>query len=142
MFKLAVVLGVSALPWGEVVVAIPVGIGLGLPAGVTFMTAVVGNVCSVVFLLRMLLRWERARGLLLRGMRARRAEALMNRYGVVGLSAQAPIISGAHAAALVGVLLGVRFWPLTIWLTISITAWAGVVVVLASLGKQLVLGLL
>ena len=141
VLKLAAVLGVAALPWGEVFFAIPLGIGLGLPAVVTFVVSVVGNVASVAILVRVVGRWEQVRHLLLRGRRAKQAERLMNRYGVAGLAAQAPLISGTHAAVLVGLLLGVRTMPLTLWMTVSIAGWGVAVTVLSAQGRQLALGL-
>ncbi|MBI4199273.1 MAG: hypothetical protein HY535_02195 [Chloroflexi bacterium] len=67
LLKLAAVVGVAATPWGEVFFAIPVGIGLDLPAPLTFVAAVAGNAASVIVLVRPLGRWHSLRGFLLRG---------------------------------------------------------------------------
>ena len=141
VLKLAAVVGVAALPWGEVLFAIPLGIGLGLPAIVTLVAAVGANTGAIVVIVRLLVRWGRVRHLLLRGKRAKQAERLMNRYGVAGLAMQAPIISGTHAAALVGLLLGARLLPLTVWMTLSIAGWGVAITVLASQGRRLAIGL-
>ena len=141
LLKLGAVFGIAALPWGEVLIAIPLGIGLGLSPVVTFVVAVAGNVGAVVAFAGVLKRWRRERVSLMRGRRWRWAQRMMNRYGTPGLSAQAPVISGTHVAAVVALLLGARFWPLTVWLTLSIAGWGAAMTVLAVQGKQLALGL-
>lgn len=142
VYKFAITAAVGAVPWGEVFFAIPLGIGLNLHPLATFIAALAGNVGSVLMLERALRRWKGLQGLLLRSKRTRWVGPIMGRFGIIGLSAQAPMISGAHAALLVGVLSGVSRRSVLLWLTLSMSVW-GIAITLASVqGKQIVLGLL
>ncbi len=136
------VLAVSAIPWGEVFFAVPLGIGLGLTAPLVFALAVIGNVGSVLGLLFLCSRLPRLQGLLVRGRRGTWAAKQFRRFGVAGLAVQAPLLSGSHVAALIGVFLGASSRLLLTWLTASILGWAAAITVLAVQGKRLVLGFL
>lgn len=140
--KMGMVLGVAALPWGEVVFAIPLGIALGLHGVAVFALAVVGNVASVLALILGLRRWPWARDILVRRGRSPRMARMMARYGAAGLSAQAPIVSGGHLAALAALFLGANVRHVAGWLTLSIVGWGAAITLLAALGKHLVLGFL
>ncbi len=139
--KIGVVLGVAALPWGEVLFAIPLGIALGLHGAAVFTAAVGGNVASVLAVVFGLRRWPWVRGHLLRRGRSHRVARVMAKYGVAGLSIQAPIISGGHIAAMGALFLGASMRSVAAWLTISIVCWGAAITLLAAQGKQLVFGL-
>ena len=140
--KMGMVLGVAALPWGEVIFAIPLGIALGLHGAAVFAVAVVGNIASVLALILGLSRWPWVRDILVRRGRSPRVDRMMARYGVAGLSAQAPIISGGHMAVLAALFLGANVRSVAVWLPISIICWGAAITFLATQGKQLVFGLL
>jgi uncharacterized membrane protein len=141
VYKIAITVGVSAMPWGEVLLAIPLGIALDLHPLATFIAAVTGNVASVLVLERFLRRWEKLQGFFLLSKRTRWVVPIMNRFGIIGLSAQAPIISGAHAALLLGVFSGVRRRSVLLWLTLSISGWGAAITLASIQGKQIVSGL-
>ena len=140
-YKIAITAGVSAMPWGEVLLAIPLGIALDLHPLATFIVAVTGNVAGVLVLERFLRRWGKLQGFLLLNKRTRWVGPIMDRFGIIGLSAQAPMISGAHAALLLGVLSGVSRRSVLLWLTLSISGWGAAITLGSIQGKKMVSGL-
>lgn len=140
--KMGMVLWVAVLPWGEVVFAIPLGIALGMHGAAVFAVAVVGNIASVLAVLLGIKRWPWLQRALIRRSGSNRAARVVSKYGIPGLAAQAPIISGGHLAALVALLLGANVQHVAVWLTLSILGWGAAITLLAAQGKHLVLGLL
>lgn len=137
--KMGMVLGVAVLPWGEVVLAIPLEVALGMHGAAVFAVAVVGNIASVLAVLLGLRRWPWLRRALMRRSGSNRAARVMSRYGIAGLAAQAPSISGGLLAALVALLLGANVRHIAVWLTLSIIGWGAAITLLAAQGKHLIL---
>ena len=69
-------------------------------------TATAANLAPVLLIaagfgrLPLMARWLRAT------LGSQRAQRLMNRYGIPGLALQAPVVTGAHTATVVALLLG------------------------------------
>lgn len=92
----------AAIPVIEVLVVVPIAIGLGLDPLLTGIVAFAGNVASVYALIRFHRRlstwWRRRRGTdeTTPGGRYTRARRLWDRYGLPGLSMSGPVLTGVH----------------------------------------------
>ncbi|RQG94444.1 small multi-drug export protein [Natrarchaeobius chitinivorans] len=133
----------AAIPVIEVLVVVPIAIGLGLDPIATGIVAFAGNTLSVYGLVafhRRLSAWWRAR----RGEtttesndRYARARRLWDRYGLPGISFGGPVLTGVHVAAVVALLAGSRSRDVAAWMTVGIAAWTVVIVVGSVLGLSL-----
>ncbi|SFB94576.1 Putative small multi-drug export protein [Halobiforma haloterrestris] len=135
----------AAIPVIEILVVVPIAIGLGLDPVVTGVVAFAGNVLSVYALIacyRRVAAWLRRR----RGDRSEpsdryaRARRLWDRYGLPGLAVGGPVLAGVHVAALVALLAGSRSRLVAAWMTAGIFAWTIVLVAVSAYGVS-VLGL-
>ncbi|SEH12344.1 Putative small multi-drug export protein [Natronorubrum sediminis] len=136
----------AAIPVVEILVVIPVAIGVGLDPVLSGVFAFAGNVASIYVLIgfHKQLRewWHRRRG---RETRTRdelseppdeesasdryaRARGLWERYGLPGIAVGGPILTGVHIAALVALLAGGSNRLVAGWMTVGIAAWTVVLV--------------
>lgn len=136
----------AAFPWVEILVVIPVAIGLGLNPVATGAVAFAGNSSSVYALLhfhRRIARWRAKRrdGATPDEDTSKRryewAHRVWARYGLPGLSLAAPLLTGVHLAALIALGAGSRPRDVGVWMTVSIAAWTIVLVVGSVLGLSL-----
>lgn len=134
----------AAIPVVEILVVVPIAIGLGLNPVTTAVVAFAGNVGSVYALIlgyRRLLEWWQSRtesdGPSDRYARARR---LWDRYGLPGVSLAGPVMTGVHVAALVALLAGSRGRLVAAWMTAGIAVWT-VVLTVASVAGFSALGI-
>ncbi|EMA35169.1 small multi-drug export protein [Halobiforma nitratireducens] len=132
----------AAIPVIEILVVVPIAIGLGLDPLLTGIVAFAGNVLSVYALIlfyRQIANWLRRR----RGGRSEpsdryaRARRLWDRYGLPGLAAGGPVLAGVHVAALVALLAGSRSRLVAAWMTVGIFAWTVVLVAASAYGVSL-----
>ncbi|AFZ74480.1 small multi-drug export protein [Natronobacterium gregoryi] len=135
----------AAIPVIEILVVIPIAIGLGLDPVLTGVVAFAGNVLSVYALVvfyRRVANWLRRR----RGEtseqsdRYARARRLWDRYGLPGLAVGGPVLAGVHVAALVALLAGSRSRIVAVWMTAGILVWTVVLVAASAYGVS-VLGI-
>lgn len=145
--KLAAVFGLGAAPWFEILVAVPVGVVLGLTPAVATAAAVAGNVASVAALVLVLPRltdWITSNFL---GRKRKEGEAggsgrygrfryLWDRYGVPGAGLGAPVVIGTHVAIVLCVVLGASAGRALAWTTVGIFAWGAVLGVACHLGLE------
>jgi uncharacterized membrane protein len=137
------VLLAAATPWLEVLLVVPAGIVAGLPPAPTAVVAAFGNVATLVPLVlggdRVRAWWRRRRrrrpehapepsG---RGARARR---LFDRYGLAGLAALGPLLTGIHVAAVVALAAGAERRRALLWLVGGVLVWAGLAAVATVVG--------
>lgn len=132
----------AAIPVIEILVVIPIAIGLGLDPLATGVFAFAGNVLSVyalVLFYRRVSRWlaRRRDGETELGDRYARARRLWERYGLPGLSVASPVLTGVHIAALVALLAGSRSRDVAGWMTVGILLWTIVLVVGSMYGVSL-----
>lgn len=146
----------AAFPWVEILVVIPIAIGVGLdPVGVG-VVAFVGNPGSVLVLLlgyrHVTGWWNRRRAGGQEGedgeseeadadstdRRQRWARRIWDRYGLPGLALAAPILTGVHLAALLALAAGSRGRSIAGWMTVGIAAWTVVLVAGSAFGVSLV----
>jgi uncharacterized membrane protein len=129
----------AATPWLEVLLVVPAGIVAGLPPLPTTLVATAGNLVTLAPLVlagdRLRERWRRRRQQTRpetgigtdehpasgRGVRARR---LFDRYGLPGVAALGPLLTGVHVAALVALAGGSDRHRTLAWLSGGVVVWA------------------
>ena len=132
----------AAIPVIEILVVIPIGIGLGFDPIATGAAAFAGNVssvCALVLCYRRVSRWlaRRRGGAAESSERYERARRLWERYGLPGLAFASPVLTGVHVAALVALLAGSRNRGVAGWMTLGILVWTVVLVVASASGVSL-----
>jgi uncharacterized membrane protein len=149
------VLIAAAIPWLEVLLVVPAGIIAGLPPVPTAVVAAVGNIATLVPLVlggERLRAWWRARrrrraadaaapteGVPTAGVptagaedgsapstRSGRATRLFDRYGLPGLAALGPLLTGVHVAAVVALAAGAQRRPTVVWLSAGVIVWSAI----------------
>jgi uncharacterized SAM-binding protein YcdF (DUF218 family) len=146
LLQYALVFVFAAIPIVEILVVVPIAIGLGLNPVLTAAFAFAGNVGSVYALIltyRRLLEWWAARrgdDGAESGDRYARARQLWDRYGLPGVSLGGPILTGVHIAAFVALLAGSPGRAVAAWMTMSIAVWT-VALTAASVAGLSLLGL-
>ncbi len=135
----------AAIPWVEILVVIPIAIGLGLNPFFVGIFAFVGNIATVYLLIifhRRIATWWAERksrdpdkptenddtG------RSSRARQLWKKYGIAGLALAAPIVTGVHLAAFIAMLAGSRGRVVGWWMTVSMAIWTVVIVIVSIYG--------
>jgi uncharacterized membrane protein len=120
--------------------ATPMGLALQLPPFAAFLAVVAGVTSSFVVVLFAMARlgtwWAKRRGSTRTprersGRAARRARAVLTRFGPVGLGLVGPALFGTWVSAAVGAALGLARWRLLTWLVVGATVWTGLLVVAA-----------
>ncbi|HEX2130718.1 MAG TPA: small multi-drug export protein [Actinophytocola sp.] len=124
--------------------AAPMGLALALPPVVALVAVLVGVIASFVvalFLMEWLRRsrvWRwlsRARSnprpSPRREKAARRARAILLRFGPVGFGLFGPALLGTWVSAVLGSVLGLARWRLLTWLVAGATAWTALLVLAA-----------
>jgi Ca2+/H+ antiporter, TMEM165/GDT1 family len=135
------VLVTAAIPWLEVLLVVPAGVLAGLPWLPTVLVAVVGNVATLVPVVlaadRLESRWRRRRseGGQPEG-RQGRARRVLDRYGVPGLAAIGPLLTGAHLAAAVAMASGADRRRALVWFVAGVVVWAVIAGVVTALGIE------
>lgn len=145
LLQYALVFLFAAIPVVEILVVVPVAIGLGLDPVATGVVAFAGNVGSVYVLVafhQRLSRWWDSRRTGAdadgdTGERYARARGLWDRYGLAGLSIGGPILTGVHIAALVALLAGSRSRAVAGWMTVGIGLWTILLVAASVFGFSL-----
>ncbi|KYH27481.1 putative small multi-drug export protein [Halalkalicoccus paucihalophilus] len=137
----------AAIPWFEIFLVIPVGIGLGMNVVGVAVFAFLGNVLSVYAVIAF---HDRARAWWARYRRTEpkpreraggRVRAVWDRYGLAGLAMSSPMVTGVHLAALIALALGSRKRAVGAWLTASIALWTVILTAVSYYGFGFVAGL-
>lgn len=119
-------------------IGLPAGLALGLSPAVSGISAVTGAVLGVLLALRAgewLREWVYNRRWLVR--RRKRIENMWNRYGVIGVALQAPMLTGAPLATVLALALGAPPQPLLYWMLASVVLWGTVLTGGAALGFEI-----
>ncbi len=129
----------AAIPLLEILVVIPLGVGLGSQPVLVAIAAFLGNVLPIYGII---LGHEQLAAYLDQrrdspdsepSSRRKRATQLWERYGLPGLAVASPIVTGVHLAALLALGLGSKRRTTAVWMTGSIAVWT-VVITAASVG--------
>ncbi|MES3161473.1 MAG: small multi-drug export protein [Halorubrum sp.] len=139
------VFALAAFPWVEILVVVPVAVGIGLNPLLVGVVAFAGNLGSVFVLLafsRRVARWRAKRGSesddeASASRRARWMRSLWDRYGLPGVALASPVLTGVHLAAMFALAARSRPRDVGLWMTISIAAWTVVLVVGSVFGVSL-----
>jgi hypothetical protein len=128
----ALVFALAAIPLLEILVVIPIGIGLGLNAFGVAIFAFLGNVLPiygiVVFYGRLKEWWDAHREDEKPAQR-KRALSIWNQYGLPGLALVSPILTGVHLAAALALAFGSEKRAVAVWMTVAIALWTVVLTV-------------
>lgn len=129
----------AAIPWVEILVVIPIAIGVGLNPVLTGVVAFAGNAGSVYLLVvfhRRVSRWWESRqdDESSETKRHEWAMTVWDRYGLPGLALAAPVLTGVHIAALLALVAGSSGRDVAVWMSVGIAAWTVALVVGSVLG--------
>ena len=127
MVLLVKLLSAAALGAVDLWAGIPVGLALGLPPLVSGIAATSGGLVGAVLVTaagERLQRWLYSRGWLEK--RRKRIERMWERYGILGVAFQAPILTGAPLGTLVALGLGAPAKRLLFWMCVSLVLWGAV----------------
>ena len=142
------ILGISMVPVIELRGAIPVGLGMGLPFYAVFLTALIGNLLPVPFLIlftRRVFEWLRRKSDLLERFvsrlerKAASKEALLKKYELLGLCILVAIPlpgTGAWTGSLVAAVFDIRLKHAFPVIALGVLI-AGVIVSLVSSGVSI-----
>lgn len=111
------------------------GLAAGLPSilsGVTAVTGALVGVTVMFFIGEQLQRRVYSHRWLAK--RRRRIERIWNRYGVVGVALQAPMITGAPLGTILALALGAPPRPLLRWMILSLVLWGVILTGAAAFG--------
>ena len=106
---------------------IPVGLALGLPPVLSGIAATSGGLVGAMLVTvagERLQRWLYSRGWLSK--RRKRIERMWERYGILGVAFQAPMLTGAPLGTLVALGLGAPAKRLLCWMSVSLVLWGAV----------------
>jgi len=123
----------AAIPLLEILVVIPLGVGLGSAPIAVAIAAFLGNVLPIYGIIAAHERIEaylgRRRDSTEPSKRRQRAKELWDTYGLPGLAVASPIVTGVHLAAVFALGLGSNRRATALWMTASIAAWTVVITV-------------
>jgi hypothetical protein len=115
--------------------AIPVGLVLGLSPLLSGAAATAGGLLGATIVTvagERLQRWLYSRGWFSK--RRERVERLWNRYGLIGVAFQSPVLAGTLLSTLVALGLGAPASKLLFWISVSLVFWGTVLTGAAALG--------
>lgn len=124
--KYLAVAGLAAAPWGEVVIAIPFGYGLGLSLPVVTGLAWLASLFPVAVICLFFRRWNLSQRFRPESPRAKRALALINKYGTPGLALLAPVTTGVYIASAICLMSGAPPARVFAWQALGLAGWAAV----------------
>lgn len=122
----ALVFLLAAIPWIEILVVIPVAVGLGLDPVSVAVLAFLGNVLpiyGIVVLSDRVRTWLESRREPDGTRRHERARRIWNRYGLPGLALASPVLTGVHLASVIALTAGSPKRSVEAWMTASVAIW-------------------
>lgn len=135
----------AAIPWFEILLVVPIGIGIGLDPLLVAIAAIAGNALPIYGIV---LAYERLAARFGWGTesdgestRSRRARRIWRTYGLPGLALAAPILTGVHLAAVLALTLGASGRRTLVWMTGSIALWTGALTLASVGGLSILAGL-
>ncbi|RSL30513.1 small multidrug efflux protein - like protein [Salibacterium salarium] len=156
------ILVMAAVPWVELIVAIPIGIGAGLNPITVGIVAFLGNALPVVFIIYGLdsfkeKQWVRTWCERLKSIRffkkewddtkrvkkqerKQKLQTIFDKYGVAGLALTGPGITGIHLAAIVAVTFKASKQKVAVWMNVSLLIWTAVMTGMSFYGIDRLLG--
>ncbi|ARK30418.1 small multi-drug export protein [Halalkalibacter krulwichiae] len=133
----------SAIPFFEALVVVPLAILGGLHPLLVTVIAVIGNLLTVylvIVFIEKIKSWRKKKKKdedQKESKRSRRAQVIWKKYGLPGLALIGPFFVGSHLTALMSITLGGTKKGVAYWMTISLVAWCIGLAILAYLGFDL-----
>lgn len=113
----------AATPWLEIMLVIPVAIGLGLAPIPVTLISFIGNALPVFGIVALFRQWERRRGPVRRNW-SPRARRVWDRYGLPGIALAGPVITGIHLATVMALALQANRRSTMVWMSLSLAIWS------------------
>lgn len=138
LFKYITVFGIAVSPWGEELVAIPVGIIFKLNPGIVLLVSVIGNiipVLAIVYLHHIAGQYPAIQNWLGK-IKTERGAEFLNKYGAIGLIVIAPLI-GVYSATLITIMMGMDKRQVVLAQIISVIIYGLAALALTMLGIKL-----
>lgn len=118
-----------------------VGLASGLSPIASGAAATVGGLAGAALVALAggrLQRWAHSRGWLAK--RRERLERIWNRYGILGVAFQAPMLTGAPLGTLIALSLGAPAKKLLFWMSVSVILWGTVLTGATVMGFEIFSG--
>ncbi len=125
----------AATPWLEIMLVIPVAIGLGLSPIPVTLISFIGNALPVFGIVALFRQWERHRGPVRRNW-SPRARRIWNRYGLPGIALAGPVITGVHLATVMALALEADRRRTVVWMSLSLFIWSVVTLAVTLAGFE------
>ncbi len=125
----------AATPWLEIMLVIPVAIGLGLAPIPVTLISFIGNALPVFGIVALFRQWERRRGPVRRNW-SPRARRVWDRYGLPGIALAGPVITGIHLATVMALALQANRRSTIVWMSLSLAIWSVVTLVVTLAGFE------
>lgn len=129
----------AATPWMEILVVIPIGIGIGLDPFLVAFVSFSGNFLPIILIIWLLnwfqttklyARWQERKSKKAKTKHApSRGQRVFQRYGLPGLAFLGPVITGIHLAAVIALSLKATKAQTTVWMAVSLFVWTVVLTV-------------
>ncbi|WP_232970468.1 small multi-drug export protein [Salisediminibacterium selenitireducens] len=133
LWQYTLVFVLAATPWMEILVVIPIGIGIGLDPFLVAIISFAGNFLPIVLII-WLLNWfkttnmyawwqKRKHGKKEKKHAPSRGQRVFQKYGLPGLAFLGPLLTGIHLAAIIALSLKATKAQTTVWMAISLFVW-------------------
>ncbi len=135
LWQYALVFLAAATPWLEIMIVIPVAVGMGLSPVPVTIVSFVGNALPVFGIITLFRRWEQRRGPVRRRW-GPRSQRVWDRYGLPGVALAGPVLTGIHLAAVMALALRADRRLTALWMTLSLAFWSLVTVLVTAAGFE------
>lgn len=135
LWQYALVFIAAATPWVEIMIVIPVAVGMGLSPMPVTIVSFIGNALPVFWIIALFRRREQHRGPLRRRW-GPRAQRVWDRYGLPGVALAGPVLTGIHLAAVMALMLRAAPRWTALWMTLSLALWSLVTVLVTVAGLE------
>jgi Ca2+/H+ antiporter, TMEM165/GDT1 family len=135
LWQYTLVFVAAATPWLEIIIVIPVAIGVGLSPIPVTLVSFVGNTLPVFGIIVLFREWERRRGPVMRRW-SPRAQRVWDRYGLPGVALAGPVLTGIHLAAVMALALQADRRRTALWMTLSLALWSVVTLLVTMAGFE------
>ena len=137
----------AAIPLIEILIVIPIAIGIGLDPFTVALSAFIGNLIPVYLIIIAYSKMNSFRERFnseveceqvnISG-RKKKAREVWNKYGVPGLSIISPGITGTHLATVMALGFGARMTVLGIWMCLSLLLWTILITTISFYGFEII----
>lgn len=123
----------AATPWFEILLVIPIGVGMGLEPLLVALVSFTGNFLPILLIV-WLLNWFQTTAYYARYKKRReeklnakntpsRGQRVFQKYGLPGLAILGPLVTGIHLATVMALSLKAGKLSTTMWMGVSLIIW-------------------